>query len=141
LPVTAPPLESTKVMPLLPLACGAAQPVRVLLVMDTVLASPAKTMMPLALPAGPLLPMSVIVLWSMVACVPLKSPSPTTPNSDPTWMPFWAVFAVWAPTMVLSWTLAVSVEPLTKMPVFWKPLTVEFSISTVWAPVPPWATS
>jgi hypothetical protein len=33
--------------------------------------------------------------------------------------------------MVLSWMLAVSVDPLTKMPVFWKPLTVEFSISTV----------
>ena len=131
MPVTAPPLESTKVMPLLPLACGAAQPVRVLLVMDTVLASPLKTMMPLALPAGPLLPMSVIVLWSMVACVPLKSPSPTAPNSDPTWMPFCAVLAVWVPTMVLSWMLAVSVDPLTKMPVFWKPLTVEFSISTV----------
>ena len=129
--MTVPPLESTKVMPLLPLACGATQPVRVLLVMDTLLASPSKTMMPLALPAGPLLPMSVIVLWSIVACVPLKSPSPTTPNSEPTWMPFWAVFAVWAPTMVLSWMLAVSVEPLTKMPVFWKPLTVEFSISTV----------
>jgi hypothetical protein len=62
LPVTVPPLESTKVMPLLPLACGATQPVTVLLVMDTVLASPSKTMMPLALPAGPLLPMSVIVL-------------------------------------------------------------------------------
>ena len=40
----------------------AAQPVTVLLVMDTLLASPANTMMPLALPAGPLLPMSVIVL-------------------------------------------------------------------------------
>jgi len=94
LPVTVPPLESTKVMPLLPLACGAAQPVKVLLVMDTLLASPLKTMMPLALPAGPLLPMSVMVLWSMVACVPLKSPSPTAPNSDPTWMPFCAVLAV-----------------------------------------------
>jgi hypothetical protein len=99
--------------------------------MDTPLASPLKTRMPLALPAGPLLPISVIVLWSMVACVPLKSPSPTAPNSDPTWMPFWAVLAVWVPTMVLSWMLAVSVDPLTKMPVFWKPLTVEFSISTV----------
>jgi hypothetical protein len=30
--------------------------------MDTPLASPAKTMMPLALPAGPLLPISVMVL-------------------------------------------------------------------------------
>jgi hypothetical protein len=30
--------------------------------MDTPLASPSKTMMPLALPAGPLLPMSTIVL-------------------------------------------------------------------------------
>ena len=39
--------------------------------------------------------------------------------------------AVWAPMTVLSWMLAVSVDPLTKMPSFWKPLTVEFWISTV----------
>ncbi len=41
---------------------GECQPVTVLLVTETPLASPAKTMMPLALPAGPPLPISVMVL-------------------------------------------------------------------------------
>src|SRR5205807_4326954 len=50
-------------------------------------------------------------------------------------------FPVTVPVIVLSWISTVSVAPLTKMPSFWKLLTVECSIVTVWGPLPPWLLS
>ena len=73
---------------------------------------------------GSLKPISVMVLLWIVPAVPAKAPD------VPICMPFWVWNAVWVPMIWLSWMSTVSPPPLAKMPVFWKLLMVEFSIST-----------
>ena len=73
---------------------------------------------------GSLKPISVMVLLWIVPAVPVKAPD------VPICMPFWVWNAVWVPMIWLSWMSTVSPGPLAKMPVFWKLLMVEFSIST-----------